>query len=199
MFSWQTFYSKEENLKTLTAPSSFALFIQPFLCLSPISSIVDIGCGNGRDSSFFQSLGFECTAVDPSENALLKNRTRKKIQATAQDMCKSSNDYDVVYMRFSMHSVDSECEDQLFAWARSSKMFCIETRSVYDPRYGEGEKVGEDSFSMNGHFRRFTRLDTLISKALSHDFEVLHASVEFEAAAIPHDRAVVNRLVLRGK
>lgn len=199
MFSWDKFYSEKDNLKPLSKPSSFALFTQSFINLSPLATIVDIGSGNGRDSTFFQSLGFECTAVDPSEEALLKSRTRIKVQATARQICEGPNEYDVVYMRFSLHSVDEECEDQLFAWARSSKLFCIETRSVYDPRYGEGEKVEEDAFSVNGHYRRFTRLDTLIGKALSHDFEVVHASVEFESAALPHDRAVVNRLILRGK
>ena len=35
--------------------------------LSPGGKLMDLGCGSGRDSAYFSSLGFEVTAVDGSE------------------------------------------------------------------------------------------------------------------------------------
>lgn len=35
--------------------------------LSPGCKLLDLGCGSGRDSAYFSSLGFEVTAVDGSE------------------------------------------------------------------------------------------------------------------------------------
>ena len=35
--------------------------------LSPGGRLLDLGCGSGRDSAYFSSLGFEVTAVDGSE------------------------------------------------------------------------------------------------------------------------------------
>lgn len=35
--------------------------------LSPDCKLLDLGCGSGRDSAYFSSLGFEVTAVDGSE------------------------------------------------------------------------------------------------------------------------------------
>lgn len=45
-----------------------ALLYEPFLKdLLPNSKILDLGCGSGRDSKYFQSLGFAVTAVDGAE------------------------------------------------------------------------------------------------------------------------------------
>ena len=35
--------------------------------LTPGCKLLDLGCGSGRDSAYFSSLGFEVTAVDGSE------------------------------------------------------------------------------------------------------------------------------------
>ena len=42
----------------------YALFL-PYL--TPGCKILDLGCGSGRDSAYFASLGFAVTAVDGSE------------------------------------------------------------------------------------------------------------------------------------
>ena len=193
MFSWTQFY-ETGDLEGIRAPSKFAVLAQHHF--EPGARIIDIGSGNGRDSTFFQALGHDVTAVDPCASALAKNETHKKRLDDADGVCGAANDFDVVYMRFSLHSVSEETEDRLFSWARGSRLFCIETRSVHDPRFGRGERVAENAFSDNGHYRRFTDLDALVRKALHHGFQVVHASVDFKAAALPTDQAVVNRLIL---
>lgn len=43
--------------------------------LLPGSKILDLGCGSGRDSAYFSSLGFEVTAVDGSEELCKRAKT----------------------------------------------------------------------------------------------------------------------------
>jgi len=49
------------------APSQFATFV---LAMNKAGSIVDLGCGSGRDSLFFARYGRRVTSVDASEHAV---------------------------------------------------------------------------------------------------------------------------------
>ena len=60
---WNDFYKKNS---VTTEPSPFARFISD-LKLEDCGDIVDVGCGNGRDTLFFTELGFNCIGVDNSE------------------------------------------------------------------------------------------------------------------------------------
>ena len=46
---WDQFYERDINLK----PSSFVKFIHTKLKSNKIVKVIDIGCGNGRDTFFF--------------------------------------------------------------------------------------------------------------------------------------------------
>ena len=49
--------------------------------LSPGCKILDLGCGSGRDSAYFSSLGFEVTAVDGSEELCKRVKENYGIEA----------------------------------------------------------------------------------------------------------------------
>lgn len=49
--------------------------------LSPGGKLLDLGCGSGRDSAYFSSLGFAVTAVDGSEELCKRVRESYGIQA----------------------------------------------------------------------------------------------------------------------
>ena len=49
--------------------------------LFPGCKILDLGCGSGRDSAYFSSLGFAVTAVDGSEELCKRVRAHYGIQA----------------------------------------------------------------------------------------------------------------------
>lgn len=53
-----------------TDPSSFAREVSDLL--PPAARVLDLGCGEGRDSVFFASRGFEVTGVDASQAGLRK-------------------------------------------------------------------------------------------------------------------------------
>ena len=49
--------------------------------LTPGSKLLDLGCGSGRDSAYFSSLGFEVTAVDGSEELCKRVKANHGIEA----------------------------------------------------------------------------------------------------------------------
>lgn len=49
--------------------------------LSPACKLLDLGCGSGRDSAYFSSLGFEVTAVDGSEELCKRVKENYGIKA----------------------------------------------------------------------------------------------------------------------
>src|SRR5262249_61919566 len=54
------------------APSGFAREIADRL--TPSARVLDLGCGEGRDSVYFASRGFEVTGLDVSADAVAKGR-----------------------------------------------------------------------------------------------------------------------------
>ena len=175
---WDLYYAKRQASES---PSPFAQWILPQLIKQ--KSILDLGCGNGRDSIFFNSNGMIVTAVDASPQAIkiLESKTkRNNICFICDDFVCSSmlfaGQYDYCYSRFSLHAINKEQEIEVignvFKVLKDGGKFFIETRSVADEIYGEGVKVGEDSYYYNGHFRRFIRKECLIKRLKEAGFEI---------------------------
>ena len=136
---WNNYYSKHNSP---FKPSSFAKFILKYI--DKEKTIVDIGCGNGRDSLYFASKNLETLGVDSSSVAisnLEKNSTENlsfKV-LNVKDINKElgNTSIDICYYRFVLHSFNKKIEKELFQWLRISsvKLLCIETRveeDVYD-------------------------------------------------------------------
>ena len=63
---WEDFYKSNPDL---IAPSSFSKFVFDHLNLKDSNcSVVDIGCGNGRDSLYFTNNNLKVTSVDNFDN-----------------------------------------------------------------------------------------------------------------------------------
>ncbi|MFT6302230.1 MAG: 2-polyprenyl-3-methyl-5-hydroxy-6-metoxy-1,4-benzoquinol methylase, partial [Pseudomonadales bacterium] len=57
---WQSVYSTS---KVPTFPSQFSVFVQSWLNNND-ANIIEVGCGNGRDSRFFHQMGHSVTVSD---------------------------------------------------------------------------------------------------------------------------------------
>ena len=64
---WNQFYKKE----SIRHESTFARFTLKKINIKK-SRVLDIGCGNGRDSYFFNKKGFKVTGIDISKKAIQK-------------------------------------------------------------------------------------------------------------------------------
>ena len=63
---WNDYYAKNVALQT---PSPFAKFVYSNY-LNAGKDLLELGCGNGRDSLYFVSKGINVTAIDASDVAI---------------------------------------------------------------------------------------------------------------------------------
>ena len=149
--------------------SDFAVFSLPYL--EKGQRLIDIGCGNGRDSIFFKENGLNKMGIDYSSVAIqnLSNYESQNLKFKQLDVSKIKkilkNEYfDVCYCRFFIHSINEKNEEILFKWIKSNvkKLLLIETRIV-DKNY---ESSNQD------HYRRPSNPTVLINKIKSIGFKL---------------------------
>ena len=159
---WNAYYIENPPVKNNS--SRFARDVIKYM--EPNKSLLDIGCGNGRDSLFFMENGIEVVGIDASQVAIKtlndKYRDNKGI-FVCDDFVRANaiyqRQYDYCYSRFTLHAISEKQQVELFdnikgALKLDGKVF-IEARSINDDLYGKGKKVGKHSYFYNGHFRRF--------------------------------------------
>jgi len=184
---WETFYQMQnEDLK----PSLFARTIRK-THIKPVQSLIELGCGNGRDAIFFANEGVIVTAIDQCENEIkfLTARYKHLTNCTfSSDDFSKLNDFekpfDIVYSRFTLHSVSETEEQQTLQWAHRNLCpggyLCIEVRGQKNEIYKLGDKVeGEtDAYIYNNHYRRFLNFDKLCHSLVSLGFRLDFAAEE---------------------
>jgi tellurite methyltransferase len=111
-----------------TAPSRFAFTIGQLL--PPGARVLDLGCGEGRDSVYFASLGYDVTGVELSEAGL---RKAERLEAAAvrihpalrlrwicgaMEQVEVGGPFDLVYSCGSIHYVPRAARSPLIARLR---------------------------------------------------------------------------------
>ena len=167
---WEDYYKRHN---TPFEPSDFARFVHNYL--NPRGdSIVDIGCGNGRDSIYFAENGINTTAIDQSETAveMLEGLNMDNLRAQVDDFTDPHIPYNTnhVYSRFTLHSIDEESEDKVIKWVAErlgDGYFFIEVRSDKDALVDK----------KTDHFRRFVNHETLLTKLFEAGFEIKYTEI----------------------
>ena len=186
---WEKYYTSHSETEDC---SGFAKFIVEQYNELKGGIIVDVGCGNGRDTFYFLKSGIKAIGVDQSPLAVEKNNA-KSLSFLSRNIC--NVDYDnltneslgynwqwteeevnfSIYMRFVLHALNYEEENQLFETFKKSKnlkYLFIETRSTKDKIYGEGDEVGKHEY-ITSHYRRFIDPKDLKAK-LERNFKILY-------------------------
>ena len=187
---WANYYS--ENLDP-TDQSSFAEFILPKLTKN--KKLIDLGCGNARDSLYFSRNGLNVIAVDQIKDEidyLNKNYKNDNINFICDDFTdleNSSNElfdkkFDYIYSRFTFHDL------------KEDSLFLLEARSIKDPMYNEGKKLSKTE-NFTNHYRRFMQLDKIISKLESRDLEIIYHIEDKDLAVYKDDNPYVIRLIAK--
>ncbi len=155
------------------------------LYLESKKTLIEFGCGNGRDSLFFASKGISVTGIDISENAI-HMLNEANIYVGTRFLCEDFSgesvifrvQHDYCYSRFTLHAI-TEIQEQYAlrnAWStlKEGGMFFIEARSINDDIYGKGKCIGKHSYIYNGHFRRFIDKKELVEKLLNLGFKIIY-------------------------
>ncbi|MCR5645159.1 MAG: class I SAM-dependent methyltransferase [Bacteroidales bacterium] len=184
---WKNIYSKKSEEEK---PSLFALYVSETLQLAG-KKVIELGCGNGRDAIFFANdNAAKVVAIDQCENIieLLQHRFQRlnNLQFICLDFTNldDSTQYDIVYSRFTLHSISKEQEEKVLRWAfrnlNPNGKLCIEVRGQKNEIYQVGTPVdGEpDAFILNDHYRRFLHFETLCEELKAIGFRIDFAAEE---------------------
>lgn len=177
---WSRFYAYAHTM----LPSPFAASIA--IELTEPRYIVDLGCGNGRDSVFFAELGHRVVGLDFSGKAIDDNRRRVQekglndvefeqvdiaapnalagVLTRIEDAAIREGDARrgrlSIFARFFFHAISEEEEDLVLATLsqclRSGATCYFEFRTEMDAK-------GDKRFG--SHYRRFINIDRLVGKA----------------------------------
>lgn len=177
---WKNIYAKQSEGEQ---PSLFARYIAESIDING-KTLIELGCGNGRDAIFFANANAQVTAIDQCDNIieLLNHRFRKvdnlNFKCTDFTCLDDESKYDIVYSRFTLHSISKEQEKNVVNWAyRNLKLngkLCIEVRGQKNEIYQIGIPVeGEpDAFILNDHYRRFIHFKSFCNELESLDFRI---------------------------
>tara|TARA_B100000767_G_C19774631_1_gene541861 strand:+ start:4550 stop:5182 length:633 start_codon:yes stop_codon:yes gene_type:complete len=156
---WNKFYKK----KIISDESTFAKFTYAKI-KNQKGKILDIGCGNGRDSFFFNKKGYEVTAIDISQKAIQKNSKKKRERLSFKKFDigsdKEVGKFEIIYCRFFLHTVDQFLEKKLIELIKKSKkentIVFFEFRNFKDKIFGKFKSSDHNKVIEfeKGHFRR---------------------------------------------
>lgn len=124
---WKEFYSKNHTLE----PSPFAKY-----CATIIPKgmpILDLGCGNGRDSYFFGERGHKVLGLDygtkPKDAKNVEFKQAGLTELFQRNQLKGA----CVYSRFFLHAITTRELKQLLDWTQG--LFLAEMRSCKDDSF----------------------------------------------------------------
>lgn len=195
---WKEYYRKNPNP---VDPSTFAKFIIGFM--EPEKKLIELGCGNGRDSVYFAQQKINVTAIDQVEEEmdyLNKKHSLYNLNFKADDFTNLDTDkkYDYTYSRFTLHSVNEEAEKRVFNWItkqlNDKGLFFLEVRSINDPMFQKGEKISE-SENVTTHYRRYLDFDETIEKLENRGLKILYKLESQGLAKYKDDDPTLIRIV----
>jgi ubiquinone/menaquinone biosynthesis C-methylase UbiE len=178
---WNQYYKKD---KAPQEASLFAKYIFNNHCKIN-SKIIELGCGNGRDVVYFAENKLQATAIDQSDVAINKLKSNfnsfSNLKFLVDDFTMLNDfedSYDIVYSRFTMHSITEDQENNVITWAYNNLvingLFCIEARGLKNELYQKGTPSEQrNTYFYDEHFRRFICIDEFTSKLMKLGFEII--------------------------
>lgn len=200
---WNSYYEKK------LAPADATNFAKAmYTHMEKGKSLLELGCGNGRDSIFFAENGINVTAIDASDVViahLQKTNNKNNIWFVCDDFVKAAlmktSQYDYIYSRFTLHAIRAKQQEQLlenvFASLKKGGLFFIEARSVNDDLYGKGEMIEKNAYFYNNHFRRFIELDVLCSELENCGFTVISSEEKTGFAECKSENPPIIRVICK--
>ena len=202
---WNGFY--KNNFNEIIEPSSFAKYIMSYI--EPNKTLLDLGCGNGRDSKFFINNKLNVVGVDTSDYAInkLNNEIIDRNSIFICDdfvTCRNifQQQYDYIYSRFTLHTISEKQETELLLNIKESiknnGYFFIEARTINDEIYGKGQRIGENEYIYNNHYRRFIDVDKFKEKLRNiGGFEIIELKEDENYSKIEESNPTLMRCILK--
>lgn len=169
--NWKEFHLNES---ISNKPTPFAIFAINYFPNN--ASVVDMGCGNKRDTNYFRKHGFMVNPVDPYSN----KEGVIKIKSLDYDITE-----DVVYSRFFLHSVSDAVIVDLIN--RTPNLFAAECRAI-----GDKPKIYH-------HERNFVDPQWIVNTLRLCDFRLKYIELNKGLAKYKDEDPLVLRIIAQRK
>jgi len=194
--AWERYYSTLRVLpRRLRKPAEFVVEELPTFKRLRIKSVLDLGCGAGRHCVYLAKRGFYVIGVDVSKSALrmAKEWVRKEeltnvalVRGTMTSIPLANRHIDaVISVSVIHHAVNRDIAKTITEVRRILKrngLLLANVASVKDPRYGEGEKVENNTFKIPEAFeeKRFEELHHFFTKQEASELLTRFSKAEVE-------------------
>jgi ubiquinone/menaquinone biosynthesis C-methylase UbiE len=195
---WDHFYKEAGAPKF---PSQFACMVATELMTK--STIIEFGCGNGRDAMFFAAVGHQVIATDASEVAIKQNSERAQngnptfIASDISSLTKEklglsgANLPLVIYSRFFQHAITADDEvlqlKLLHSLLQPGGFGYFEFRT---------EKDSQTVKAHGEHFRRYDSAKNFIHRAESCGLKSVYSVESCGFAKYREEDPIVARIIL---
>jgi len=203
---WNKFYKKKS---LIIQPSNFSKFIKKnFVKKKNIKNILEIGCGNGRDTFYFSKYVKKIVSIDSSKQAIIKNKNDEKIRNNIIFLKKNilyrfnilSKNFDLIYARFFLHTINSREED-IFLYilkklSNKKTIIALEFRTTKDKLFNKGKKISKNE-SITDHYRRFVEVNEFKNKLKNLNFKIIYFKQSINLSNFKKDNPHLCRIVFK--
>lgn len=178
---WENFYKNQNHI---LESSDFAKFVLTYIKkFDRKFNILEVGSGNGRDSYYLSQEHVLC-GCDMS----FKPDNKENCTFIIDDMVSiDKNEYDLIYSRFSFHSITDDDQDKLLKTIKKSTILCIETRSI--------KGLNESRVFGDNHFRNLTNINKLKELLKKYNFEILYIEESNNFAIYKDENPICIRVI----
>lgn len=210
---WDNYY---ESSAPPSAPSSFLLSCIDRRIITKSDSVVEFGCGNGRDGFAIIDLGARYLGIDASSYIIQKNNeilTALHLDGGSSEFISSKLDnfhefsgknslslFSVFYSRFFLHAIPLSVQTSLLnyisATASVGALMLHEFRTDRD-RLAKVGRVLSGCERLTDHYRRFSPSVDLKDSLVSLGWEIIELIESDNLASHLEDNPVVCRVIAR--
>jgi hypothetical protein len=182
---WNNYYKTTNH--DILEPSSFSNFvyktyIEKYNNDNVYLKIADLGCGNSRDTKFFNSKKNLCYGIDINGVLDKENINCKLIKKDVLDVLKNYELcmlFDIIYMRWFLHALPYNISNDIFINSihnlKPGGLITIELRSINDNELKKNSVYNEtDKSFTTTHKRWLYSIDMLKDLASNNDCDVLY-------------------------
>lgn len=179
---WEGYYKQKQ------APFEHSLFAEYCInnFLQPNNSILELGCGNGRDAIYMATHGMRVLGLDQCEQEIqfLSDKygnDKLKFKCADFSELEKFGVYNVIYSRFTLHAVSVDKENKILQNAHhhlhNNGYLLVEVRGTKNEYFGKGNPVPneQNAFVYEGHYRRFLDLNETCDKINSANLKIISA------------------------
>jgi cyclopropane fatty-acyl-phospholipid synthase-like methyltransferase len=192
---WNKVYSDDSSFFG-EDPSNFALMCSDDFNKYGVKRLLELGCGQGRDTIFFVSKGLEVHALDSSVIAIQNLSAKLKEKDISIDLkhvvvsqrIPFSNDFfDAIYahMFYNMRFTDNQLKllfNETYRVLKNKGLLYFSVRSDKDALYKKGKEIEKNIYDINGFQIRFFTIYQ-IKSFLSDYFEIKNIIEDYEEPA----------------